>query len=289
MKYAISIMIVCLIATTGFGLSYTGYYSENAPVIDGVLGSGEWDNAMSFGMEYPSILNSPNEGSMPLPPTYPTSFLVPDDNADLSGQVYVKWDSTAVYFAIRVFDQDIQTTGDYGNLQDHVQFLFNPGLYEGHYSAAGYKATLFELDPASATVNSRNNGFNVENAVGYAATILSDGFVIEFSYDWAYCTALGLKAPNPGDTIKVSWILLDWENGGYETFMCDSSGDEGAWAMSTAATWNELLFVAADGCGLNGVNSSDVNYDCSVDMGDFATLASSWLNCTDPQDSDCQQ
>ena len=290
MKYSfITIMIlICTLVSLSPALTYTGYYNPSSPAIDGVITAGEWDAAVNFSMVYPDILTSPQNGSMPLPPDYPASFMAPDNAADLSGDVYLTWNDTALYFAVRVYDQDVQATGDYGNLQDQVQFLFNPGVFESHYSSAGDKATLFELDPSATTVNSRNNGFSPDLAVDYAATILADGFVMEFSYDWSYCTALNSQAPKPGDVIKLSWVFLDWENGGYETFMCDSS-DNGAWAMTTAGTWNDMLLVATDGCGLNPMDVSDVNSDCIVDMADFAAIASNWMHCTDPSDPECSQ
>ncbi len=41
------------------------------------------------------------------------------------------------------------------------------------------------------------------------------------------------------------------------------------------------------GCGSWGYLVADVNKDCYVDLTDFATLAESWLACTNPLDSNC--
>jgi len=35
--------------------------------------------------------------------------------------------------------------------------------------------------------------------------------------------------------------------------------------------------------------SADINADCTVDLGDFAMLSQSWLNCNDPENSNCLQ
>ncbi len=44
-----------------------------------------------------------------------------------------------------------------------------------------------------------------------------------------------------------------------------------------------------DTCGAWGFNALDFNYDCYVDMSDFAYFANTWLDCTDPALVGCIQ
>jgi hypothetical protein len=48
-------------------------------------------------------------------------------------------------------------------------------------------------------------------------------------------------------------------------------------------------YVKTAGCTCVSFLAEDMNRDCYVDFRDFASLASGWLNCTNPEDANCVQ
>ena len=286
-KITIVASILCCIGSV-FALDYVAYERTQPITIDGVINAGEWNQAVHHVMKYPDIINDPYNGSMPLDPAFP-GFFAPVNDADLSADVYASWDSDSFYFAVRVYDDTMSFTGNPANVDDEVQFLFNPGLGTGDYRNLGGKGTIFQVAPdgsGGTYVYSRMAGFNEPNAVT-VSTVLSDGYVIEFKYPWKNCMAFAKDSPNYGDVIRVSWILVDDVLTLSKTLMCDSSGPNRTWDMNKVETWNNFKMVSPTGCGINGIMAGDINLDCVVGMDDFAMLLDQWLDCSDPQTAGC--
>jgi len=269
-----------------YALDYVAYERMQPITIDGVINAAEWNQAVHHVMKYPDILSDPYNGSMPLDPAFP-SYFAPVNNADLSADVYATWDSESIYFAIRVYDDTMSFNSTAAD--DEVQFLFDPGLGTGDYRNLGGKATIFQVAPDGSGGNyliSRMTGFNEPNAI-VASSVLSDGYVVEFQYPWRNCMTFAEKAPNYGDVIRVSWILVDDAQTMSKTLMCDSSGAGHTWDMNKVETWNNFKMVSPTGCGINGIMAGDINLDCVVGMDDFAMLLDQWLDCSDPQTAGC--
>jgi len=97
--------------------------------------------------------------------------------------------------------------------------------------------------------------------------------------------------------LKVDGVEMTPEGGALET---------GLWAgtypnLFLGSRWDGLqrwfegsidnieITYYEDSCGSWGYNSLDFNYDCYVDISDFASFADTWLDCTDPAVSGCVQ
>ena len=48
-----------------------------------------------------------------------------------------------------------------------------------------------------------------------------------------------------------------------------------------------LAFFSYGFCGMQGFLKADFNRDCQVDLVDFATYATYWLQCSDPEVVEC--
>ncbi|MFI4912195.1 MAG: sugar-binding protein [Sedimentisphaeraceae bacterium JB056] len=280
-----SLSVIMILCASAMAYNYNAKYIETAPVIDGTLSSGEWDGVFDSTMTYPAILSDPYNGSSP------DGWATPASTADLSVDIYTAWDDDNIYLAFRVYDNDHgwlnYSPGPY-NSQDAVQLLFNPGGYSGHYSSAGAAASIIDLvaqtaDSAGAGFYGRNDAvFSDDQNIIMDGSVLSDGYVIEVKL---VNSAFGVT-PALGESIGIGFIFSDADSGAHETLITDTSTD-GTWDVNQTTSWNDFVFVGADGCGLYGFAASDLNKDCIVGLDDFTVVASEWLKCTDPTGTGC--
>lgn len=286
MKTAFTIVsYIVLIASISFGYNYNAKYMDAAPTIDGVISTGEWDGAFSFPVQYPAILSAPYNGSVP------SGFATPANNADLSANVYMGWDEDFIYMAFRVYDSEHNwvnsSPGPY-NTQDAVQLLFNPGGYSGHFSSAGASASI--IDFAAQTADSAGAGFYGRNDTRFTSpdniimsgAVLADGYVIEVKL---LNSAFGI-APALGQSVGMGIILSDADGDAHKYLISDTS-TAGAWDVNQTSSWNEFVFVSANGCGTYGLSTADLDKDCHVGLSDFSIVANNWLVCSDPAGADC--
>lgn len=290
MKNIIIVALSLICTCFSYALDYISYQRTQPITIDGTISQGEWEQAVHHVMKYPDILSDPYNGSIPTDPPH-TNFYLPENDADLSGDIYATWDEEYFYFAARVYDDS--TSFDATADNDGVQLFFNPSPGTGDYRLQGRGATIFNIAPdgnGGTIYRTRTSDFNDPNAVIEAAsTVLSDGYVIEFKYAWANCQRFADSAPLYGNTIRVSWVLADDVQTTSKTLICDSSGAEHSWAMNLIETWNNFVMVSQDGCGINGIMAGDINHNCSVGMDDFAVVLEQWLSCSDPQTEGCNE
>lgn len=277
MNKILYITIICLLQLYAFGvINYDAEYTYNIPLIDGDISS-DWADATVIALSYPGIVTSPNEGSL--------TGDVPDNYLDLSGEIYLKWDFNNLYFATRVYDENLQFT-EYApgpfNAQDVIQMCFN--LLNNPSAVFAADAPIYDFAVSDANDNGpyvyKHTGalYRLLNAE-LGGQILSDGYIIEARIPWSDFD----YSPNPGDVHGIGFILVDKDLGGVETYMYDYGSGGG---INIVSSWNTVTLLRGE-CGLWGVPAMDINKDCSVDMIDFSILASTWLGCTEPTDPDC--
>jgi hypothetical protein len=282
MKFILNLIIVIpmLFCFNVCGAEYFVPETNVTPTIDGILTSGEWDDAFSLQIEYPAITQSPYNGA------YPPNVGHPSDSADLSADVYIKWNENYIFAAYHVKDQSIYWSNDLPNTQisvsDGVQFSIIPYNIDGAVTEPGGGAVQFDL------VVDTNSGAGAQwyNRVGGTAMIseidgseLSDGYIIEISVPFS-----GLEIePAYGQQHGIGLVLLDTDNGSdWNALLADFSND-GEWDTFKSEASNVMTLVSSDGCGTQPMDVSDLDKNCKVDLFDFIVIASNWMECTAPE------
>ena len=279
--YSISIVIFMLLQARAFGnINYLVPLTTAAPVIDGDI-STDWQDALSVNIVYPAIVTAPNEGSV--------TGDIPDDAADISGTVYLKWDFEYLYVAVRVHDQVLnfwQTAPGPFNSQDVFQMCFNP-----LNAATTYSATTTPIYDFAVRDSSNNGPFLYKHTGDVYALpnaelggqVLTNGYIIEAKLPWGDFS----HTPLPGDVHGVGFILVDSDGGTVvETYMYDY-GNNGTTGINTVSGWNTITLIGENNCGLWGIPVGDINMDCLVDLEDFAIIALQWMGCTLPSEPTC--
>lgn len=273
---------ILIAAVPSFALEYIVTETSTAPVIDGVLSAGEWDEALNVYMVYPDITQSPQEGAIP------PGFDAPDNAADLSADCYLTWDYDNIYVAIRVYDQSLCWIDEQplyeGTSGDMAQFCLNPFNVEGA-DVYGNGATIYDfvVDTVDSAGPSYSDRGGLNGVVAMTGTALADGYIIEAAISWSQ---VGIT-PHYGQVHGCGFVLIDTDNcESWDVLMADFS-NAGAWAMFPTGGYNTMKLISEDGCGMTPFNQTDLNYDCHTDMIDFSIIAKSWLDCTDPANSVC--
>ena len=256
------------------------------PEIDGVIDSGEWDDALHVPMSYPEIIQSPNQGTAFGPASPPSS------HDDLSADWYFKWDEDYFYFACRVYDDDLiftaTPTGEAGlTHQDTIQmgFIFNNDPnYLKDFPDADSLRPIHDFAPETGFGTGAYMVARVDRLpnVLFDGSVQTDGFTIEGALAWRDFGYI--YTPRPGDLHRILLILLDWDR--YEMFgqliprhkfLLDSGqGDQEIFGKYDK--WNRILLVeSTGGCGSQGRLRGDIDGDCFVDLNDLSVMASDWL------------
>lgn len=271
MNRLISILIIIVIAAVCNAVQYPIPYLSTSISVDGSIGQAEWDDALSISMYYPDVASVINNA--------------PTDNADLSGNIYIKWDNDYLYVAARVYDQNLQwlqnAPGPF-NAQDAVQVCFNPSANPS--SVIFDNAPIYDIVPQDAGGNGaelyKHEGSNMSlpNAL-VSGQVLADGYIVEVAMPWS---ELGVSAI-AGQMHGIGFIIIDYDGeSAADTLMYDFTG-----GINVIANWNTAVLIGENGCGQNGIYPADFNHDCTVDIKDFAIIAQNWLICTNPEFIDC--
>lgn len=279
MKYTrIALILLCCV-TAAMAVDRFVPETSTVPAIDGDLSTG-WDDALTFRMEAPEITQSPVLGTI-------VSF-DPDNDADLSADVYVKWDATNLYLAVEVADQSLNwlqpASGPFNN-QDCAQMVFN--LNENPAAVYLDDAPIYDFVPqtsdSAGPVLYKHDGsmFSLPNA-SIDGDVLANGYTVELAIPWSDFDGY---VPAVGDRHGFGVILVDYDFGFLETLMFDFGAGQSV--INTPGAWNSMILVGADGCGEDGFHAGDVNADCYVDLNDFAELAAFWGTCTQPGGAGC--
>jgi hypothetical protein len=270
MRYMLIISILMASAAC-MAVDYAIPFSTETVAVDGSIDQQEWQDALHIPIYYPNDVY--------------IFFNEPNDNADLSGDVYIKWDENYLYVAARVYDDNLQwlqgAPGPF-NSQDAFQICLNPGLNPS--------ATIFENAPIYDIVpqdNAENGPQLYKHSGSYMSLpnalvngqIYSDGYSVEVAMPW---NELAIE-PLPGQNHGIGFILVDFDEGtSADTLMADFSG-----TVTNINNWNATVLISEEGCGLEGIHPADLNHDCVVDLKDLAIFAGQWLVCTDPDLEDC--
>ncbi|MFI4911859.1 MAG: sugar-binding protein [Sedimentisphaeraceae bacterium JB056] len=274
------IMTVLVLASLCLGVNYNIPIATDAPTIDGDISS-QWADAYSFSIVYPDIITSPNEGSL--------RDFVPDNAADFSADIYMKWDFSNLYLGARVYDQSLSFLQYYPgpfNSQDVFQMCFN--LLNNPDAVSQANAPIYDFAVSDANDNGpfiyKHEGelYSLPNAA-IGGAILADGYTLEIAIPWSDFDGYQVS---PGDVHGIGFIVVDYDSDNYETTMFDY-GLNGVTGIGTVSGWNTITLLGVDDCGLWGIAPGDVNKDCNVGLDDFALVAVDWANCTDPVDANC--
>lgn len=288
-KYILLIIVVLTVSNLTFAtITYTAKQTLVMPTIDGILSSGEWDDAAVIPMANPDIVTAPKEGTLVI-------NNAPNPSAsDCSGTWYIKWDNSYLYVACRVYDNIFKwlmpSPGPY-NGQDAMQLCFNLGNdpCAVFVDGSGTKTVIFDIAPQ----NSSGTGSSLYRhgqtlpfegtlfAVG--GELLSDGYVVEAKLAWSlFDTGY---SPMQGDAHGIGLMLVDFDSFAPRTLMTDFGNGENV--INTPSKWNKLILAGSDGCGEWGFPSGDLDKNCKVDFNDFAILAAHYMECSEPGNSNC--
>ena len=271
MKNAV-ILIIFAIAIVCTAEQYIIPYSTENVTIDGSIDQLEWQDALHIPMHSENMY---------------IVFDEPNDVADLSGDIYVKWDEQYLYIAARVYDDNLQwlqnSPGPF-NYQDAFQVCLNPG--QNPSATIFVDAPIYDIVPQDAGGNGpglykhSGNYMSLPSAL-VGGQIYSDGYGLEVAMPWSELDI----SPLPGQPHGIGFILVDYDEsqgGAADTLMKDFDG-----SIGVPSNWNTAILVTEDGCGINGMLPADFNWDCSVNLTDWAIFAGEWLVCTDPDIEGC--
>ncbi|MHB9071804.1 MAG: FG-GAP-like repeat-containing protein [Sedimentisphaerales bacterium] len=246
------------------------------PVIDGVIGGSEWADAKITSIIFPDNSTAPQIGSS----TGSDAQKLP---ADISGYFYYKWDSTYLYLGFKIVDDVFIAPAalDWGYPDDHVLFAFNPDIGNTTWDntltfaiwrdSGGLTQTKVYQDKGGVlTLN--NSSFAVYKAVD------SSNHSGEMKLKWTSIVGNGGYVPSAADKFGIGILIGDNDasDGVNDVLLLDVSSMEIPSSYHIASLTNGLV------CGDNGYVYGDLNYNCKVNMVDFALFADNWLKCTDP-------
>lgn len=274
-KILFTIMLLCISVAALARITYNIPYASVVPDFDGQISAGEWDDALAVSVSYEDFVLNGNgvlvHGDAPVPPE------------DISATYYFKWDESFLYMAFEVTDDVLlfrrDSPGPY-NGQDAVQIAFNP--YDDPEAVYQQDAWIFDIvaetgDNFGPDVYRHTGAIDVDPNM-ISSEIHSDGYVIELALEWNNIRR-GLNG-RTGDIHGLGLMILDFDSSEVENLIRD-------FPTNTPTQWNKMVLVDADGCGSWGILPGDINADCYIDLKDFAILASQWLQCTDPENPDC--
>ncbi len=281
-KLIFTITVLCVSISALAKINYNIPYAAVTPLYDGVISAGEWDDALAVNVSYADFITNGIGTSI----TASTP-----DAADISGVYYFKWDQTYLYMAFVVTDDMLQWRKAYPgpyNGQDAVQICFNP--YNSASAVFETGAWIFDIvaetsDTQGADIYRHTGPLNTDpNNIASTISETNDGYVIEAAIAWQEIKS-SLTATQ-GDIHGIGLMILDFDGSVADNLLCDFGS--GANVIGDPAQWNTMTLVGAGGCGSQGRYLGDVNADCYVDLSDFAILAQSWFDCTDPANADCE-
>jgi len=239
MKKTVSLVVVMLcVCTTAMAINVNRDipFAATSPTIDGVIGAGEWGDALSWDVVYDDNLSDGGQ-LIGEPPT---------DAADSSYTVSMKWDETNLYIAGVVADDVIlwdTNPADGMNDGDLLQFCLaldgHTGTFLGDMAlydfAVNVNSSAFEVYshswPALAFNNAQIGG--VQSTTGYT---------MELAMPWS---DLDGYAPVVGDVHFSGFLTGDRDVvGGGMTNLFDFGQTTGGWgALVDANQWNTISLV----------------------------------------------
>ncbi len=266
------------LATEGVIPQYESYnipLAVTTPTIDGTLSAGEWADATTVFLGMPELITPPNRGIY-TPKAGATEY---PTHENLSVTYFFKWDYEHLYVGLEVHD-DVLIFDD-GYPDDHANLAFN--LLRAGTSRT--ETTFYNMyrDYFGNTIIRNQSGFNTNynpvNAI--AASALQ-------SYGWSYEVALkwsdfGGYVPTIGDVHGTVLMINDNDaaDGVRDTMLWDSG------TTDEFDLYKYAILTAGLVCGDIGYFPGDVNFDCDVNLLDYADLAVQWLDCSTPGGDDC--
>jgi hypothetical protein len=279
MNRLITITIMCFAVIALANINYEIPFTSSVPDYDGVIGAGEWDDALAVSVSYEDFVINGSGATV--------HGTTPEPN-DISGTYYFKWDQDYLYMAFDVTDDVLMwrkdSPGPY-NAQDAVQLCFNP--YNNASAVFQEDAWIFDIvaetaDSYGADIYRHTGAINVDPNM-IESTLGSEGYTIEIGLKWSDIKpALSGKV---GDVHGLGLIILDFDGSTVDSLITDFG--DGANVIGEPTQWNTMSLVGADGCGSQGLYSADINRDCYVDLLDYSFFATQWLGCTDPENPEC--
>jgi hypothetical protein len=277
----------------GYQLQYKDFNVPQvvtSPVIDGVVNASEWADAKATSIVWPDSVTAPNIGSsfgndaQKLP-------------ADISGHYYYKWDSTYLYIGFKITDDMFiaPSAGGGGYPDDHVLFAINPDLGNTVW-ANTLTFAIWRTSTGATVTNVYTNQDGTLSLTGSSFSVYkavdSNSYSGEMKLKWTSITGNGSYVPSAGDTFGMGILLSDNDasDGAYDVFLLDISGPilpGTSSSMENPASYRVAKLTAGLVCGDNGYVYGDLNYDCKVNLADFASFADNWLKCTDPVVDGC--
>lgn len=263
--------IIMLAAVSVFArIDYMIPYNVVTPQIDGVLQSGEWDDALAVPVGYDAFVTN-GEGTDLLNSTPSAS--------DISATYYFKWDETYLYMAFAVVDDTLVWRNNYPgpyNGQDVVQICFNPN----DNAAATFTSDAWILDVAAETANAYGadiyrHTMDLPVDPNLVVSEIGDGYVIEAAVEWQYLIYRDAAA---GDSHGLGLMIVDVDATSAESLLTDFG--DGQNVIATPTAWNRMYLVDENGCGSQGKFASDLDSDCYVGLLDFKLMADDWLSST---------
>ena len=242
--------------------------AQVTPVIDGTVSTGEWADARTVEMVYPSMMEPPNTG------TIHTGSTAPASAADFSIYWYLKWDDSDLYVLGITFDE-IYDSGDVSGI------CFNPM----NNQSAGFPEDVFLwVLQSDCTIVPFYTAGPTDSVM--TCSTGQGNYVYEIKIPWSDFFAGSAYTPAAGDIHGFGLLSQDYDSSGVmEHYLVDFGS--GVSSVGNASTWNTITLVEQIPKGEAGTSDADISLDYKVNLEDYVSLADSWMQCTHPVEDGC--
>jgi len=252
-KIAVLVSVALVVVLSGAVQAEMNYQApQGTATIDGSMSAGEWDGAVEIDMSYPALLNPPLEGG--------SLIAAPTSATDLDVTWSMMWDSSNLYLAARVTDQDYVPVSDLaGNAHnggDCMQLCFNPNADPaGVFADPGpSEAAIWDFVPdttdngADAFIHG-GAGTGPVTALAIDGSFTGDGiftpkgYIVEVALPWATVMAPvdTSYSPTAGDVHGIGFLAVDRDNDDSLSLILDFGS--GANVIGTPSAWNKVTLV----------------------------------------------
>jgi hypothetical protein len=231
------------------------------PVIDGSVSIGEWTDARTVEMVYPTLVTTPNKG------TVQSGYSAPQSPQDYSLYWYLKWDNSNLYILGIVYDQ-IHDSGDL------TAICFNPFNNPSATFPNNVFAWILKSDCTIVpfyTAGPTNSVLACSNGVG--------NYVFEARIPWT--DFISSYVPSNGDVHGFGLLAQDYDTPGVLSHYIYDFGS-GVANVGTPSTYNTITLVDQMPPSEAGTSDADIDLNYKVNLADFASIAESWMQCTNP-------
>ena len=245
-RWTIVVAVLCLPLSVAFGAepgqqTCTAGWTDTPPVLDGVLGEGEYSAAIPVHVTFEDPTTPPGISILG------DGRKLPENPDDLSYTIYAMYDAENLYIAVDVVDDIVIKDG----VWDDVVEIFIDGDDVGNDHQAenpGNEGFQLLVDTGGDAFTAHSN-FGYGTVPGFydaAAGLQARGYVVEFVISLSWIDVIdgeGEAPPGPGSSVGFNVAVDDDDDGGPAVEHYGAwDGSYSDWKYSREDDWGTLHF-----------------------------------------------